>query len=104
VVKLRKLPTQAVFKPAHSKQQATNGVESAATELEVVKRKKLKSGTYRSKSPLDDAMPTKDDNVKKQWYLQYIKEKHEKKKLSSFKENEENAEPLKKMIQPYLGG
>ncbi|GBN63552.1 hypothetical protein AVEN_79479-1 [Araneus ventricosus] len=39
VVKLRRLPTQAVFEPAHSKievQQGTNGVESAATELEVV--------------------------------------------------------------------
>ncbi|GBM94588.1 hypothetical protein AVEN_272499-1 [Araneus ventricosus] len=39
VVKLRKLPTRAVFEPAHSKievQHATTGVESAATELEVL--------------------------------------------------------------------
>ncbi|GBN72125.1 hypothetical protein AVEN_241511-1 [Araneus ventricosus] len=39
VVKIRQLPIQAIFEPAHSKieaQQATTGVESAATELEVV--------------------------------------------------------------------
>ncbi|GBM66342.1 hypothetical protein AVEN_240491-1 [Araneus ventricosus] len=39
VVKLRNLPTSAVFEPAHSKievQKATTGVESAATELEVL--------------------------------------------------------------------
>ncbi|GBL75412.1 hypothetical protein AVEN_194602-1 [Araneus ventricosus] len=39
VVKLRKLPTRAVFEPAYSKievQQATTGAETVATESEVV--------------------------------------------------------------------
>ncbi|GBN63488.1 hypothetical protein AVEN_10815-1 [Araneus ventricosus] len=37
--KIKELPTQAVFEPAHSKievQQGTTGVQSAATELEVI--------------------------------------------------------------------
>ncbi|GBN89155.1 hypothetical protein AVEN_14718-1 [Araneus ventricosus] len=49
-----------------------------------VKRKKLKFLVPTDPNLFtDDAMPTKDDNVC-QWYLQYIKEKHEKKKLSFF--------------------
>ncbi|GBM01114.1 DNA transposase THAP9 [Araneus ventricosus] len=81
VVKLRKLPTRAVFEPAHSKivQQATTGVESAATELEVLgcsSESPTKAVYKRKVAELGDIIEKKNKKLK---VLQQKVRRYEKK-------------------------
>ncbi|GBN06109.1 hypothetical protein AVEN_99795-1 [Araneus ventricosus] len=82
VVKLRKSPTRAVFEPAHSKievQQATTGVESAATELEVLgcsSESPTKAAYKRKVAELGDIIEKK---IKKLKVLQQKVRRYEKK-------------------------
>ncbi|GBN68071.1 hypothetical protein AVEN_185348-1 [Araneus ventricosus] len=81
VVKLRKLPTRAVFEPAHSKivQQATTGVESAVTELEVLgcsSESPTKAAYKRKVAELGDIIEKKNKKIK---VLQQNVRRYEKK-------------------------